>query len=126
MGKSGKKDNNISKAVCDTLFRLSVPAHMDGYDYLATAIEISVKEPTYISRVTKTLYPEVAKRHNSSQIKVEAAIRNAISAAYSRREESEFSRYFDGLMSRRTNRPTNSMFIATVARKIRAELMTVD
>lgn len=43
-----------------------MPAHIKGYQYLREAILIAVRDMDVINAVTKVLYPEVAKRFNTT------------------------------------------------------------
>ncbi len=117
-------DPILYRAVHDTLFALSVPAHMDGFAYLAAAIEMAVKEPGRIHGVTKYIYPEVAQKFGSTPPRVERSIRNAIETACARSRFGAFDEYFGGAISPDTGKPTNAMFIATAAEKIRLSLLT--
>lgn len=61
-----------------------MPAHIKGYQYLREAILIAVRDMDVINAVTKVLYPEVAKRFNTTASRVERAIRHAIEVAWDR------------------------------------------
>ena len=43
-------------------------AHIKGYQYLRDAIMMTVKDNDMINAVTKQLYPEVAKKHKTSNV----------------------------------------------------------
>ncbi len=105
--------------IYDTLLKLSAPPHMPGFGYLATAIELAVAEPDYISSGTRKLYVEVARQNNVKPQNVEVSIRQTIEAAKNRDGMSEFGEYFDGLTNPETGRPTNLVFISTVAERVR-------
>lgn len=117
-------DPILFRAVYDALFGLSVPAHMDGFGYLVTAITLAVEDPRYIRGITKYLYPEVARENGSTPQRVERSIRTAIEAACARCRLGAFDDYFGGAINPETGKPTNAMFIATVAEKIRLEIIT--
>lgn len=109
--------------VNDALFRLAVPAHMNGYGYLATAISLVVRDPSYIRGVTNRLYLDVACINGSTPQRVERSMRTAIETACIRCREDLFDEYFGGAVNPRTGKPTNAMFIATLAHRIRAEML---
>ena len=64
--------------------QIGVPAHIKGYQYLRSAIKLSVEDPEMMSSVTKLLYPTVAKMHGTTASRVERAIRHAIEVAWDR------------------------------------------
>ena len=57
-------------------------ARQKGYRYLREAVCIAFYEPEVLASVTKRLYPEVAKRFDTTDKQVERAIRNAIETAW--------------------------------------------
>ena len=116
-------DPILYRAVSETLFMLSVPAHMDGFSYLAEAIEMTVMEPSRVHGIMKYIYPEVAKKFGSTPSRVERSIRNAIETACARARYGVFDEYFGNVISPETGKPTIAMFIATVAQKIRVSLI---
>ena len=69
--------------------------------------------------MTKILYPEVAKRFNSTASRVERAIRHAIEVAWNRGDIDVLSSYFGYTVNAQKGKPTNSEFIAMLADKIR-------
>ena len=67
--------------------------------------------------VTKLLYPDLAKMYQTTDQKIERAIRNAIEVSWGRGNDELFEEMF-GFCSEYT-RPTNSEYIAVVADYIR-------
>ena len=64
------------------LRKFNIPNHLIGYRYLLTALKMVYEDVTLLENVTKCLYPEVAKLHETTSTKVEHAIRHAIQKAY--------------------------------------------
>lgn len=60
------------------ILSLGIMPNLRGFRYLGSAIEIYADHKGQIS-ITKELYPAVAELHNTTGIRVERAIRNAIS-----------------------------------------------
>ncbi len=85
-----------------------------GYRYLREAVWIAYKEPQVLSSVTKHLYPEVAKRFETTCPHVERAIRNTIEAAWLEGNAETLEAIFGDLFSR-AERPTNSEVIQILA-----------
>ena len=55
---------------------------LKGYKYILAAIEQVLEDETSLEGVTKILYPDVAKKYNSTPQRVEKAIRHAIEVAW--------------------------------------------
>ena len=89
---------------------LGVPAHLKGYQYLKTAIDLCVQSMEELDGVTKRLYPDIARTHQTSAETVEHAIRHAIEVAWQRGDERTQKMLF-GYSHLDGKRPTNSEFI---------------
>ena len=63
---------------------IGIPAHIKGYQFLRQAVKMVVDEPDMINRITKELYPGIARHFGTSASKVERAIRHAIEVAWNR------------------------------------------
>lgn len=105
--------------ISNKLNEIGVPARLKGYRYMITAVKEVISNEDALEGVTKVLYPDVAKKHNSTPQRVEKAIRHAIEVAlsvedaYNNGSKDKYSvRYKKG-------RPTNSEFIAQISREIR-------
>ena len=76
-----RQEVNIEAMVTSIIHEIGVPAHIKGYQYLREAIMIAVQDMDVINAVTKVLYPEVARKFNTTPSRVERAIRHAIEVA---------------------------------------------
>ena len=97
------------------------PAHIKGYQYLREAIVMTVENMEVINAVTKVLYPEVAKRFNTTASRVERAIRHAIEVAWDRGDLETLQKYFGYTVSNAKGKPTNSEFIAMIADRLQLQ-----
>lgn len=79
----------------DVLLRIGVPTGIKGFAYIADAMEIFDERGTNIS-VTKELYPEIARRRESTPNRVERAIRHSLEIARSVKGDCEFADYYIG------------------------------
>lgn len=111
----------LQRQVTSVLHEVGVPAHIKGYQYVREAIIIAVQDIKVINGVTKILYPEVARRFNTTPSRVERAVRHAIEVAWDRGDLETLQRYFGYTVSNTKGKPTNSEFIAMIADKIRLE-----
>ena len=105
----------------DLIHEVGVPAHIKGYQYLREAICMSVRDIGLLNSVTKVLYPEIAKKYQTTASRVESAIRHAIEVAWTRGRLETIEELFGYTINTGKGKPTNSEFIALVADKIRLE-----
>lgn len=73
---------NYQIQVYNALRELEISAHLRGYEFLKTAMNLIHADKTAIYSVIK-LYEAVAKEHNSTAGKVERNIRHALESANS-------------------------------------------
>lgn len=106
---------DVEQIVSQMMLDMGVPAHLKGYRYIRTAIVMAEKDMKVVGSVTKLLYPEIAKRYNTSDGKVERAIRNAIEISWERGNRQTFEDLFGYCMESGQGRPTNSEYIASIA-----------
>ena len=111
--KSGKELENI---ISKKLIGLGIPTRLKGYKYMLSAIEQVLEDETSLEGVTKILYPDVAKKYNSTPQRVEKAIRHAIEVAWTDNGV-ELRREFQD--RKENKRPTNSEFISRISAYIK-------
>ena len=105
----------------ETLFKAGVPAHLKGYHYLKTGIQLVLENPEKIHSITKTLYPEIAKKYDTAPTRVERAIRHAIEYTFDHAAPDAIEEFFGNSVSYRTGKPTNGHFIATFVEHLNEE-----
>ena len=98
-----------------------IPAHIKGYHYLREGIRMVYEDQTLINRITKELYPGIAKKFNTSASKVERAIRHSIEVAWTRGKIENLNALFGYNIYGKNDKPTNGEFIALVADKLLME-----
>ncbi len=118
-----KSDNsfNLDASITSVIHEIGVPAHIKGYLYLREAITMVYHDMELLGSITKVLYPDIAKKFNTTASRVERAIRHAIEVAWSRGNLESISNLFGYTVSHSKAKPTNSEFIAMVADKLRIE-----
>ncbi len=114
-----EKTSDIETQVTQIIHQIGVPAHIKGYQYLRTAILLTVKDSDVINSVTKVLYPSVAKKYATTTSRVERAIRHAIEVAWDRGDVDTLNSYFGYTIQNNRGKPTNSEFIAMIADNLR-------
>ena len=111
--------NNLEAQVTGIIHKIGVPAHIKGYQYLRTAIIMTIENNDLINAVTKILYPTVAKKYQTTSSRVERAIRHAIEVAWDRGDLDTLNSYFGYTIQNERGKPTNSEFIAMIADNLR-------
>jgi two-component system response regulator (stage 0 sporulation protein A) len=114
---------NLDANITSIIHEIGVPAHIKGYLYLREAISMVYNDIELLGSITKVLYPDIAKKYNTTASRVERAIRHAIEVAWSRGNIESISSMFGYTVSHTKAKPTNSEFIAMVADKLRLEHM---
>lgn len=112
---------DMEAQVTKVIHQIGVPAHIKGYQYLRTAIMMTIKDTDVINSVTKILYPTVAKQYATTSSRVERAIRHAIEVAWDRGDVETLNSYFGYTVSGGRGKPTNSEFIAMIADNLRLQ-----
>lgn len=116
------KEDNLEALVTNIIHEVGVPAHIKGYQYLREAIMMVVNDIEVINQITKSLYPQIARKFKTTPSRVERAIRHAIEVAWGRGQEEAVENIFGYTISASKGKPTNSEFIAMIADKLRLEL----
>ncbi|MDR6224635.1 sporulation transcription factor Spo0A [Desmospora profundinema] len=118
---TSSKSDNLDANITSVIHEIGVPAHIKGYLYLREAITMVYNEVELLGAITKTLYPRIAEKYNTTPSRVERAIRHAIEVAWSRGNMDSIRKLFGYTINVSKAKPTNSEFIAMVADKLRIE-----
>jgi two-component system response regulator (stage 0 sporulation protein A) len=111
------KITNMDYTVSCTLKDLGMTPGLLGFGYLKEAVKLTMDDESVVhKRVTKVLYPTIAKMFSTSSSRVERAMRHSIETAWNRaggpsRAQIEMLR--ESVNGHR-NVPTNTEFVATV------------
>ena len=112
---------DLEKDVTDMIHEIGVPAHIKGYQYLREAIQMAVNDIEMLGAITKTLYPTIAAKYQTTPSRVERAIRHAIEVAWNRGRMETLDALFGYTINTGKGKPTNSEFIALISDKIRLQ-----
>ncbi|MDD4000302.1 MAG: sporulation transcription factor Spo0A [Bacilli bacterium] len=110
---------DLDTEITTLLHEIGVPAHIRGYLYIREAITMVYYNVEILGNITKVLYPEVARKFNTTSSRVERAIRHAIEVAWVRGNIDAISDIFSYTISYHKSKPTNSEFIAMIADRLR-------
>ncbi len=108
----------IDEKVTNIFLSIGIPAHIKGYAYLREAVRMVVEDHDVINRITKELYPGIARRFSTTSSKVERAMRHAIEVAWSRGRLDSVNRIYGYKVFSADDKPTNGEFIALIADKV--------
>lgn len=121
LNKKQNKDQtlDLDSEITTLLHEIGVPAHIRGYLYIREAIKMVFEKVEILGCITKELYPEIARRFQTTSSRVERAIRHAIEISWSRGNIDAISDLFSYTISYHKSKPTNSEFIAMIADRLR-------
>ena len=114
---------DTQKTISKMLHTLGVPSHIKGYIYIREGINIMIESSEMVGGITKEIYPEIAKKYNTTSSRVERAIRHAIEISWNRGDYDTMEEIFGHSVDYDKAKPTNSEFIATIADHLRLEMM---
>ena len=118
-----KKINNhnieMERKISKILHSLGVPSHIKVYSYIRESIKLMYNLNDINSGITKEIYPEIAKKYDSTISRVERAIRHAIEISWNRGDYETMEEIFGHSIDFDRSKPTNCEFIATIADHLR-------
>ena len=114
-------ENKLQAYITKTLHNLGVPSNIKGYLYLREGILMIYLEPNRKGKITKDLYPEIAKKYGTTTSRVERAIRHAIEVGWSRANWDYMEEVFGSSIDLDKAKPTNSEYIITIADRIKLD-----
>ncbi len=112
------RQQSLDERLGSLFLTIGIPAHIKGYQFLRCGVKMVIEQPDMINRITKELYPSIAKQYATSASKVERAIRHAIEVAWNRGRVDTLTRAFGCRVCPPEDKPTNGEFIAMIADKL--------
>jgi len=109
----------VDERITNLFLTLGIPAHIKGYQYLREAVHMVLENQDVINRITKELYPGIARRFETSSSKVERAMRHAIEVAWSRGRLDAVNRMYGYKVFDAMDKPTNGEYISCVSELIK-------
>lgn len=117
--KTNDRNIEMERNISKILHSLGVPSHIKGYVYIRDSIKLMYESTELVGGITKEIYPEIAKKYNSTISRVERAIRHAIEISWNRGDYEVMEEIFGHSVDFDRAKPTNSEFIATIADHLR-------
>ncbi|MBO5866688.1 MAG: sporulation transcription factor Spo0A [Clostridia bacterium] len=121
MRKKTVSEKTLDERISNIFVSVGIPAHIKGYQFLREGIKLAVDNPAIINAITKSLYPTIARRFDTTSSKVERAIRHAIEVAWNRGKIENINSIFGVKVYTSSEKPTNGEFIALLADKMLLE-----
>ncbi len=119
--KEDLEKNKLINDITHILHEVGIPAHIKGYNYLRTGIEEMYYSADLQGRITKELYPLIARKYSTTSSRVERAIRHAIEVAWNRGNVDSIDDIFGYTINAYKAKPTNSEFISMIADRLKLE-----
>ncbi len=119
------KDNGniyVDKRIMEIFLSIGISAHLQGYQYLKEAIKLVMQEPECINSVTKTMYPRIAEKCDTTACRVERGIRHALETSFAKGKMIKLNGILGLEVLSEGEKPTNSEFVALLADIINLEL----
>ncbi|MGI6169889.1 MAG: sporulation transcription factor Spo0A, partial [Christensenellales bacterium] len=114
--------HSLDEKITSIFLMIGIPAHIKGYQYLREAIRMVMEHANMINRITKDLYPGIARHFDTTPSKVERAIRHAIEVAWTRGKIENINQIFGYNIYNKNDKPTNGEFIALIADRLSMEI----
>lgn len=108
-------ERDLEVKIMAIFHEMGFPTHINGGPYTLEAIKMCIINPNLLGLITKRLYPDIAKKYQTTPSRVERAIRHAIEVTWTRGNYEYINRLFRYSISPKKGKPTNSEFIAMIA-----------
>lgn len=108
----------VEEIITVLMREVGLPANIKGYRYIKEAVILLLQDKTYIEGVTKRLYPDIAKKFNTTASRVERAIRHSIEVIFCRGNIEKIQELFSYTVNAEKGKLTNSEFIAIFADEV--------
>ena len=107
--------------VREALLRFPIPAHLNGYSYLCTALERVLEDRRSLQGVTKALYRDIAREERTTAECVERSMRAAIVRGWEKGGGEHRRREFGSAFAGLDRPPTITRFLSIMAEQIALE-----
>lgn len=120
------KDAPLDEKIACLCVGVGIPPHISGYHYIREAIKIAILQPKCMNKITKELYPSVAKKFKTTPSKVERAIRHALTVANASEKLENINTLLHTNSYVKGQKITSSQFIALVADRLLFQISLKD
>ncbi len=116
---NSNKKANLEIEVSSMLHNLGIPSHVRGYQYIRDGVILLFNRNSFVSYITKDVYPEIAEKYDTTSSRVERAIRHAIEISWDRGDLNLMEDLFGHSVDYERSKPTNSEYINTLADRVK-------
>lgn len=109
------KREYIENALLDMGFK----RELIGFTYITDAVMILMDYSGITPRLTSEVYPEIARKRNTSKESVERSIRHAIESTFKRTSKPKLRHFYPYRYDQTKGRPSNGEFLLRFARQMR-------
>lgn len=110
---------SVDEQITNLFLTIGIPAHIKGYQYLREAVRMVIDNHEVINRITKELYPGIARKYGTSASKVERAMRHAIEVAWTRGRLDSVNQMYGYRVFAKEDKPTNGELVSCVSELIK-------
>ena len=111
--------HQVDRYLSNLFLQIGIPANKLGYRFLRESVRLVLLEPSLQHKLMHGLYPQVAKRFDTSVYCVEHSMRCAITAAWNRGRPELVEKLLGRGVITAYDKPTNGELIALVAENLR-------
>ncbi len=104
-------EEDLDEKITHLLWQMGVPENLKGYGYLKSAVCLAMDDEEMLRCITKVLYSKEAKCYETTEIRVERAIRNAINVTFSKGNLSDILQFLGKDLTCKKLKPTNGELI---------------
>lgn len=122
MLKSVSESKDLEVVITDYLRKLGFRMNIKGFGYIREAEVLLYEDPSIIHSITKVLYPELAKRFNTTSSRIERAIRHSIETTWQCGNRQLIDEMYGFSVNPSKGKPTNAEFLAMLAEYIRQSM----
>lgn len=112
-------NDNIKKKITYLLHKIGIPANMNGFRYIRTALLMIYEDSNLLNQITTRLYPELAEIYNTTYICVERCIRYAIDYAWKYGNKDLLNEMFEYTIVSSKKNLKNSEFLSLLTDEIK-------
>jgi len=112
---------DVDKTIAKYLDELGFPSSITGYKYLKDCAIFVFENIELLGSITKSLYPQIAKKYDVTPASVERAMRHAIESVWTKADLQMLDDFYTSSYSLK-GKPTNSDFIGILVQKLKDEI----
>ena len=114
-----KRESVIEEKVDNLMHDIGTPPYIKGYEYIKEAVIMLVKQPH--AKISVELYPDLAKKFNTTPGCLERSIRHAKEVTWARGNIELMKEIFGNTVDTSKKKTTNKQFLVTLAKRIRLD-----